>query len=169
MVDRSSCSRLAGSARFTGTYRHQLPVEFKGDTLFTRAGDFTIVEQNGIFILTRPNGALLMGSSSDTAVGTATEGLAMGVISFETAPTSFNINSLTGEITADDGGVITNAFVKVHRFTYPDALTDVEAGMFRADKFTTGSVSKSNVRQGMLEASNVDIARPHSKRGKKAP
>ncbi len=162
-VSGSSKDWNSGPIENTNTQTHLaidgagfIAVEFKGDTLYTRAGDFSIIEDNGVFVLSRPSGAKLMGA-------TAQNGDPAGQVQFSQVPSSFSIDSKTGQVIAtDDNGdsIVTNGFITIHRFANPDALENIEGGMFMENNFTSRfQDGGSSLRQGMLEASNVDLAK----------
>ncbi len=136
-----------------------LPVSHQGETLFTRAGDFSIIEDAanpGTFVMQRPNGAALLGATSQ-------DGDPAGAVTFSSFPDFFSVDSGTGEITARDANnqsVVTNEFIAIHRFANPDSLVGVESGMYQnVGNATRIDASGSTLLNGSLELSNVDLAK----------
>lgn len=148
-------------------------VDLDGTEYVTRAGDFSLVEDPGNageYVMMRPNGSLLVGTSDQTAAATS------GVLSFTARPASVKI-SATGQVTGLDstGATITptNSQIRMRRFLNPDAMTKFQGQNYTptvdATEFAGGAggvVGTGDVpglgqagflRQGSLEKSNVDL------------
>jgi len=155
----------SGSVDETGVSTHLaivgeglLPVGYHGETMYTRAGDFSFVENPtaaGEYVMMRPGGAILLDANLD-------------MITFDAIPSDM-------EITADGVLSITGATITggtgqlgLQRFGNPDTLDHLEGGIYR----TTGNTvlttaapetpSASGVgylMQGRLEQSNVDLVK----------
>ena len=148
-------------------------VDLDGTEYVTRAGDFSLVEDPnnaGNFVMMRPNGSLLVGSSDATNAATS------GIVSFATRPASIRINA-TGAVTGLDGNgatiTPTNPQLRMRRFLNPDALTKWQGQNYAVTADATefvgaasgavglgdnpGSGQAGFLRQGSLEKSNVDL------------
>lgn len=144
-----------------------LPVDVNGETLYTRSGDFSMVETGtgtNEYVLMRPDGSLLMGgtlSGDDVTLA--------GAVTFTGAPTAIRI-SQDGVIEADNA-TVTNSQIGLQRFVNPDALTQVgmgvyattdAAGIASTNPGKPGSDSTGEIIQGALEQSNVDLVNEFS-------
>ena len=137
-----------------------LPVSFNGDTLFSRAGDFQMVETtagSGQFVLMRPNGSVLQGAAT-------AGGAVAGAVTFDALPSTFQIGN-DGTVTAS-GSNVTNAQIGLQRFANPDALIRLKGGLFQStvsaaptstDPLEPGTNGSGTLLQGALEQSNVDL------------
>lgn len=144
-----------------------LPVQVGADTLYTRAGDFTLTETtagSGQFILMRPDGSVLMGGSAAGADVTLA-----GPVTFTGLPTSFAIRP-DGTVAAQDA-TVTNGAVGIQRFGNPDALQRLSNGLYKtttaaspasANPAVAGQNGTGELLQGSLEKSNVDLVREFS-------
>ncbi len=136
-------------------------VLFKDEIVYTRAGDFDFVEDMdmpGTFLLSRPNGAILLGS-------TIQDGEPVGQVRFNGPVQSFSIGSNTGNVSATDNNgnsIVENKFIGVYRFSHPDALIridddisiDSSMGIYRKTTLANKiSPSRTAIRQGMLTGS----------------
>ncbi|MCJ8328949.1 MAG: flagellar hook-basal body complex protein [Lentisphaeria bacterium] len=161
-----------GVIRETGNIAHLsvagdgfMEVQLGTDNYFTRAGDFTLIEDSGTpgtFILVRPNGASLQGA------GTA-GGATVAEVRFDALPDSFAVSG-AGVITAQ-GANVTNGFIGLQRFANPDALIRHENGMYEqtsaasaisTDPVIPGTSGTGIYIQGSLELSNVELVNEFS-------
>lgn len=157
-------------------------VEYQGEVMYTRSGNFSLVAIDPTDPLTAyqfklPNGAILLGGTAiDAATGTVVGPLGpvefVGTIDPITfiqnsgAPTSYEI-SPNGTVTAKPSTIqVNNGFVGAQRFNNPDSLGRKEGGLYYATSMTTyntamptvpGENGSGTVMQGSLEASNVDL------------
>jgi len=144
-----------------------LPVELNGQTMYTRSGDFSMVETasgSGTYYLMRPDGSLLMGG----ALTGETVSLD-GPVTFTGAPTAIRVGQ-NGLIEAD-GATVTNGQIGLQRFVNPDALTQVGMGVYQTTD-NAGIISDTptapgyegcgEIIQGALEQSNVDLVNEFS-------
>ena len=145
-----------------------LPVEYNGQIVYTRAGDFSLVGKDidgdgtNEYVFMLPNGAILLGGSSN-GDGTATIS-SSSYVSFDTAPTSYDISS-NGVVTAV-GATVTNGQLAIQRFNNPDSLERHEGGLYTVTNLTSyntsnpaipGELSTGTLSQGSLEKSNTDL------------
>jgi flagellar basal body rod protein FlgG len=136
-----------------------LPVEYGGETLFTRNGSFAWTDysllsggaQTG-YALALPNGAALQDVNQD-------------LILFDAIPTSMDISS-DGTMTVADATITQGSGVLgLQLFGNPDALMHLEGGLFQqsaeaipsSSLVTPGTNGSGGLRQGQLELSNVDL------------
>ncbi len=136
-----------------------LPVAFNGDVYYTRAGDFSLVENPdaavGGFVLMRPNGATLVGYSSLPAAASPD---VANVVVFRSvsasgadpiAPTSYEISS-DGTVTAKpeapsdpyieiviNGVAASTAQLAIQRFNNQDSLVKSEGGLYKPTQSTS--------------------------------
>ncbi|OGV68984.1 MAG: hypothetical protein A3K19_31035 [Lentisphaerae bacterium RIFOXYB12_FULL_65_16] len=155
----------SGSVDETGVATHIavigdgfLPVEYHGDTMYSRAGDFSIVEDPaaaGSYVLMRPGGAMLLDINLDR-------------ITFDAIPTDMAITA-DGAMTVV-GAAFTNGTgeLGLQRFGNPDTLDRQEGGLFKTTPNTvlttvtpeTPSIGGVGYMiQGRLEQSNVDLVK----------
>jgi flagellar hook protein FlgE len=132
-----------------------LPVESGGETVYTRAGDFSFAETqpgSGQFVLMRPNGAIMLDANLDA-------------ITFDAIPDSLEI-APDGTITVV-GATTGSTQVGVQTFGNPDTLIHEGNGLYRVATSTIlsntitadlpGTGQTGFLRQGELEHSNVDL------------
>lgn len=110
------------------------PVTLEGVDYVTRAGDFSLIQNVkgssglGEFVMMRPNGAVLQGTTDLN--GPIISG-SSGVISFDAAPSTINIQA-NGQISVTPQNIkISNGFVGLKSFVNPDTLERKENQMFR--------------------------------------
>ena len=149
-----------------------LPVTVGGQDYITRSGDFSLVPSpitTGEFVMMRPNGSMLQGAAN----GTATSLLAGdgGVVTFDAAPTSIDID-VDGTITVEPSTItVTNGFIRLKNFVNPDGLIREEAQMYTetTDASIVGTIIEPGqsdtgfLRQSSLEQSNVDLTNEFTK------
>lgn len=138
------------------------PVSLGDETVYTRAGDFALVETApgaGSYVLMRPNGAVLYGGTA-----TGDDVSVDGAVTFDAPPESYSIAS-NGLISAV-GATVTNGQIGLQRFANPNALERLSAGMFRATagaaamtatSVVPGTSGTGRIQQGALEQSNVEL------------
>jgi flagellar hook protein FlgE len=145
-----------------------LPVAYQGSVYYTRAGDFSLVEDPntaGSYVFMRPNGAILLGGTGYDG-SNVLQGLSVtSYVEFTGAPTSYEI-SADGAITQTGATALTNGFTGLQRFNNPDSLQRMEGGLYKTTSLTsltTTSASKpgqngcGTLFQGSLENSNTDL------------
>lgn len=152
------------------------PVTLGGDDYVTRAGDFSLVPNPstapaaGGFVMMRPNGSILQGT---TALGGGIVAGNAGAVHFDAAPTSIDID-VNGTITVQPGSVtVTNGFIGLKNYLNPDALIRDEAQMYIEDSQASpinttnlvepGTSNLGFLRQRSLEQSNVDLTNEFTK------
>lgn len=152
----------------TGTMSHLaingegfLPVQLDGNTYYTRAGDFTLVEtgaDTGVYNLVLPSGGMLMGGTAANNVVTLG-----GPVTFTGLPDSFRIDA-SGVVA--EGATVANAAIGLQRFGNPDAMERRDFGLYNAPESAAavnagptvpGTGGSGQLRQGVLERSNVDL------------
>lgn len=180
----------AGSIESTGTASNIaltgdgfFCVEYQGEVMYTRSGNFSLVAVDPTDPLTAyhfqlPNGATLLGGTAvDATTGTIVGPLGpvefVGtidpgppIVQHSGAPTSYEISS-DGTVTAKPSTIqVNNGFVGAQRFNNPDSLGRKEGGIYFATSQTAyntvmpsvpGENGSGTVMQGSLEASNVDL------------
>lgn len=139
------------------------PVEYGGETAFTRAGDFdfSINESGSGFVLSRPTGEKLVDASGQS-------------ITFDSVPDQFEVTP-DGQFANLQENQVSAPGVPLQLFANPGTLQPLGNGLYRsteetvsqrgkrvgnspADAVTPGTEGSGKLRQGNLEASNVDLA-----------
>lgn len=169
----------SGTIKDTGVMTHVsiigdgfLPVQYKGETVYSRAGDFSLIESSttaGNFILMRPNGSVLMkddgASGLDflefTNVPNSIEISPRGAVNYTYTDMDATSPTYQQNITTNVGQLV------MQRFANPDSLTHLEGGLYEPSSQTTtagdpsnpGTVGAGTLRQGSLEEANVDLVR----------
>ena len=149
-----------------------LPVSIGGQDYVTRSGDFSLVPNpnttTGGFVMMRPNGSMLQGSSTGAAID--------GIMVFSAAPTSIDIG-VDGTIAVEPTSItVTNGTIRLKNFVNPDGLVRGEAQMYSetasasvvtngggSEALVPGSDNTGFLRQSSLEQSNVDLTNEFTK------
>ena len=152
------------------------PVTLEGVDYVTRAGDFSLIQKVegssglGEFVMMRPNGAVLQGTTDLN--GPIISG-SSGAISFDAAPSTINIQA-NGQITVTPQNIkISNGFVGLKSFVNPDTLERKENQMFRESPEASsvdpekllqpGTKGAGFIKQNTLEQSNVNLTSEFTK------
>ena len=153
-----------------------LPVTLEGVDYVTRAGDFSLIQKIegssglGEFVMMRPNGAILQGTSDLN--GPIISGDS-GAISFDAAPSTINIQA-NGQIIVTPSNIrISNGFIGLKSFINLDALERKENQMYsennkaaslNSDKLLEpGTKGTGFIKQNSLEQSNVNLTSEFTK------
>lgn len=152
------------------------PITLGGNDFVTRSGDFSLVPNPGTapaaggFVMMRANGSILQGT---TGFGGPIIAGAAGVVHFDAAPTSVEIE-VNGEIVVTPATVnVINGFIGLKHFINPDGLIREESQMYLEDPQASpvdtanflqpGTNNIGFLRQRSLEQSNVDLTNEFTK------
>ena len=152
------------------------PVTLGGVDFVTRAGDFSLIQNVegssglGQFVMMRPNGAVLQGTTDLS--GPIITG-SPGAISFDAAPSTIKIQA-NGQIIVTPSNIkISNGFIGLKSFANPDTLERKENQMYSenpkassidSDKLLEpGTRGTGFINQNSLEQSNVNLTSEFTK------
>ncbi len=141
-------------------------VFFKNEIVYTRAGDFNLIEDleiPGTYLLIRPNGAVLMGSF-------ALKGDPAGPVRFTAWTSYISVDYDAAILKAKDeqgNSLVENEFVGIYRFSNPDGLIriddddslDPSLGIYRETTLANKILpSEASIREGSL-ASSLSVSK----------